>query len=191
MDLNDDDFNPEVAYRFNIVDELELSNFVMYKKTAMDEQILGRAKSTSNFIPGIKFTSGNKGTACSLLKILFEKEQIDTTDLISLGELENFEDKNGNGSYKASYGHDDLIMTFVQIPMVQQTGKYKSLIEEYIESEVEDNYNNKWGDRSFDYFGDNSPMFPPINNGDDIFANRLGGYVPSQKGTYDIFAIGQ
>jgi len=191
MDLNDDDFNPEVAYRFNIVDELELSNFVMYKKTAMDEQILGRTKSTSNFIPGIKFTSGNKGTACSLLKILFEKEQIDTTDLISLGELENFEDKNGNGSYKASYGHDDLIMTFVQIPMVQQTGKYKSLIEEYIESEVEDSYNNKWGDRSFDYFGDNSPMFPPMNNGDDIFANRLGGYVPSQKGTYDIFAPGQ
>lgn len=191
MDLNDDDFNPEVAYRFNIVDELELSNFVMYKKTAMDEQILGRAKSTSNFIPGIKFTSGNKGTACSLLKILFEKEQIDTTDLISLGELENFEDKNGNGSYKASYGHDDLIMTFVQIPMVQQTGKYKSLIEEYIESEVEDSYNNKWGDRNFDYFGDNSPMFPPMNNGDDIFANRLGGYVPSQKGTYDIFAAGQ
>ena len=191
MDLNDDDFNPEVAYRFNIVDELELSNFVMYKKTAMDEQILGRTKSTSNFIPGIKFTSGNKGTACSLLKILFEKEQIDTTDLISLGELENFEDKNGNGSYKASYGHDDLIMTFVQIPMVQQTGKYKSLIEEYLESEVEDNYNNKWGDRNFDYFGDNSPMFPPMNNGDDIFANRLGGYVPSQKGTYDIFAPGQ
>lgn len=191
MDLNDDDFNTEAAYRFNIVDELELSNFVMYKKTAMDEQILGRTKSTSNFIPGIKFTSGNKGTACSLLKILFEKEQIDTTDLISLGELENFEDKNGNGSYKASYGHDDLIMTFVQIPMVQQTGKYKSLIEEYIESEVEDSYNNKWGDRSFDYFGDNSPMFPPMNNGDDIFANRLGGYVPSQKGTYDIFAPGQ
>ena len=191
MDLNDDDFNPEAAYRFNIVDELELSNFVMYKKTAMDEQILGRTKSTSNFIPGIKFTSGNKGTACSLLKILFEKEQIDTTDLISLGELENFEDKNGNGSYKASYGHDDLIMTFVQIPMVQQTGKYKSLIEEYIESEVEDSYNNKWGDRNFDYFGNNSPMFPPMNNGDDIFANRLGGYMPQQKGTYDIFSTGQ
>lgn len=191
MDLNDDDFNPEAAYRFNIVGELELSNFVMYKKTALDEQILGRRKSTSNFIPGIKFTAGNKGTACSLLKILFEKEQVDTTDLISLGELENFEDKNGNGSYKASYGHDDLIMTFVQIPMVQQTGKYKSLIEEYLESEVEDNYNNKWGERNFDYFDNSGPMFPSMGGGDDIFANRLGGYMPSQKGTYDIFASGQ
>ena len=179
MNLNDDDFDNETNYRFNIVGELELSNFVMYKKTAMDEQILGRAKSTSNFIPGIKFTAGNKSTACSLLKILFEKEQIDTTDLISLGELENFEDKSGNGSYKASYGHDDLIMTFVQIPMVQQTSKYKSLIEEYIESEVEDNYNNKYNfDNNFDYFDYDT----------NIFNNRLGGYLSQSNGMFDIFS---
>jgi hypothetical protein len=142
--LNDDDFNPEVAYRFNIVDELELSNFVMYKKTAMDEQILGRAKSTSNFIPGIKFTSGNKGTACSLLKTLFEKGQVTTRDIITLGELENFEDKNGNGTYKASYGHDDIIMTFVQIPMVMQTGKYSSFLEDIEEARISGIINNKW-----------------------------------------------
>jgi hypothetical protein len=193
MDLNEDDFDIDNSYRFNISkDGVELANFCLYKKTSMDEQIIGKLQfKNTNFIPGIRFTSGNKPTACSLLKMLFEKEQIETSDIITLGELENFEDKNGNGSYKASYGHDDLIMTFVQIPMVQQTGKYKSLIEEYIESEVEDSYNNKWGDRSFDYFGDNSPMFPPMNNGDDIFVNRLGGYIPNQKGTYDIFAAGQ
>lgn len=185
MNLNEDDFDTEDSYRFNIVfDGLELSNFVMYKKTSIDDQILGKVKSTSNFIPGIKFTSGNKGTACSLLKILFEKEQVDTTDLIALGELENFEDKNGNGTYKATTGHDDLIMTFVQIPMVQQTSKYKSMMEEYIEATVEESYNNKWAsDQNWDYFG------PQVSSPtqEDIFKNRLGSYVPQQGGMYDIF----
>ena len=185
MNLNEDDFDTEDSYRFNVVfDGLELSNFVMYKKTSIDDQIIGKVKSTSNFIPGIKFTSGNKGTACSLLKILFEKEQVDTTDLIALGELENFEDKNGNGTYKATTGHDDLIMTFVQIPMVQQTSKYKSMMEEYIEATVEESYNNKWAsDQNWDYFG------PQVSNPmqEDIFKNRLGSYVPQQGGMYDIF----
>lgn len=185
MNLNEDDFDTEDSYRFNIVfDGLELSNFVMYKKTSIDDQILGKVKSTSNFIPGIKFTASNKGTACSLLKILFEKEQVDTTDLIALGELENFEDKNGNGTYKATTGHDDLIMTFVQIPMVQQTSKYKSMMEEYIEATVEESYNNKWAsNQNWDYFG--SQVSNPIQ--ENIFTNRLGSYVPQQGGMYDIF----
>ena len=185
MNLNEDDFDTEDSYRFNIVfDGLELSNFVMYKKTSIDDQILGKVKSTSNFIPGIKFTASNKGTACSLLKILFEKEQVDTTDLISLGELENFEDKNGNGTYKATTGHDDLIMTFVQIPMVQQTSKYKSMMEEYIEATVEESYNNKWASgQNWDYFG--SQVSNPMQ--ENIFTNRLGSYVPQQGGMYDIF----
>ena len=185
MNLNEDDFDTEDSYRFNIVfDGLELSNFVMYKKTSIDDQILGKVKSTSNFIPGIKFTASNKGTACSLLKILFEKEQVDTTDLISLGELENFEDKNGNGTYKATTGHDDLIMTFVQIPMVQQTSKYKSMMEEYIEATVEESYNNKWAsNENWDYFG--SQVSNPMQ--ENIFTNRLGSYVPQQGGMYDIF----
>ena len=115
---------------------------------------------------------------------LFEKEQVDTTDLISLGELENFEDKNGNGTYKATTGHDDLIMTFVQIPMVQQTSKYKSMMEEYIEATVEESYNNKWAsNQNWDYFG--SQVSNPMQ--ENIFTNRLGSYVPQQGGMYDIF----
>ena len=45
-------------------------------------------------------------------------------------EIENFEDKNGNGSYEASYGHDDIVMTLAQIPMLQQTPKYKQMCED-------------------------------------------------------------
>lgn len=150
LDLNEDDYDPDSLYRFNICQEgLEVSNFCLYKKTSMDEQIIGKQqKGMPNYIPGIKFTSGNKGTACSLLKMLFEKKQVSTTDIITLGELENFEDKNGNGTYKASYGHDDIIMTFVQIPMVMQTLKYKNLLEEIEESRITGIINNKWMQKS-------------------------------------------
>ena len=146
MDLNEDDFDIDNSYRFNISkDGVELSNFCLYKKTSMDEQIIGKLQfKNTNFIPGIRFTSGNKPTACSLLKMLFEKEQIETSDIITLGELENFEDKNGNGTYKASYGHDDIIMTFAQVPMVMQTSKYKQILEDLEEARITGIVNSKW-----------------------------------------------
>jgi len=186
MNLNEDDFDRDTYYRFNIVqDGLELSNFVLYKKTALDEQIIKNKKAKiNNMIPGIKFTSGNKPTACSLLKILFEKEQIDTTDLIALGELENFEDKNGNGSYKASYGHDDVIMTFVQIPMVQQTGKYKALMDEYLEANIEAAVDNKWDQPNNEFNETSIYGLPPLGlNGE----NSLFRAAPQTGGMYDIF----
>ena len=187
LDLNETDYEAETLFRFNISpDGLEMTNFVMYKKTAMEEQIIGKLNfSNSNFIPGIKFTSGNKGTACSLLKMLFEKGQVETTDIVTLGELENFEDKNGNGTYKASYGHDDIIMTFVQIPMVMQTSKYKMLLEEMEEAAITGRINNKWMNPQtdntdpFSFEGTYSQMMDSFNN------------IPNeyfvQEGQFDIF----
>ena len=109
-------------------------------------------------IPGIKFTAGNKNTACSLLKIDIEKGLVDLIDLVTIGELENFEDKNGNGSYKASYGHDDIIMTCCQIPMAKQTPKYKDWVEEYELSKVQNNVNNKWSEPSL--YNNYNPYMP-------------------------------
>ena len=171
MNLNEPDFDEKSSYRNNICPNgIELSNFVMYKKTSIDNQVVGKkSKHTSNFIPGIKFTSGNKGTYCTLLKMKFEKGQIDTNDLITIGELENFEDKNGNGSYKASYGHDDSIMTFVQLPALEQTSKYKNLIEEFEASKISNSINNKWENNDYDQY---NSMFS--NQGSsiyDIFSN--------------------
>ena len=122
MNLNENDFDEKsLMYRFNNVPEgIELFNFVQYKKGSAEETIIGQ-ENNSKTIPGVRLTGSNKPTGCSLLKMLFEKKQIDTTDLLMIGELENFEDKNGNGTYKASFGHDDIIMTCVQIPLMQQT----------------------------------------------------------------------
>lgn len=172
MNLNEPDYDEASSFRWNLAPEgIEISNFVMYKKSSIDEQVIGKAKHTSKFMPGIKFTSGNKGTACSLLKMMFEKDQIDTDDLITIGELENFEDKNGNGSYKASYGHDDSIMTFVQLPLLTQTAKYKDLLEEFEANNIMNTMTNKWSQSSIDINMFEPPMYP-------------------QEGMYDIFTFG-
>lgn len=146
--LNENDYDKESLYRFNMLkdgyQELDLSIIAQYKKGPMDEQLIGKIKHTSNFIPGIKFTSGNKGMSCALLKMDIEKGLIDIIDLVTVGELENFEDKNGSGTYKASYGHDDNIMTFVQIPMLKQTPKWKDWIEEYELNSIKNSMGDKW-----------------------------------------------
>ena len=155
--LNDNEYNVETNWRFNFSKDLygnvdydgfDVSHIIYYKKQTLEDEIAKGVKSTSNFIPGIKFTAGNKNTACSLLKIDIEKGLVDLIDLVTIGELENFEDKNGNGSYKASYGHDDIIMTCCQIPMAKQTPKYKDWVEEYELSKVQNNVNNKWSEPS-------------------------------------------
>ena len=174
LNLNEPEYDPKSSNRFNLVpDGIDLTNFVLYKKANINDQVLGKGKHNQKYVPGIKFTSGNKGTYCTLLKMKFEKDLIDTTDLITIGELENFEDKNGNGSYKASFGHDDSIMTFVQLPALEQTAKYKELLEEFEASKLTNKMNNNWSnDILMDY------SFNPINN---ILNNMMQGDLPMLK----------
>ena len=128
------------------IDGLDLSHIIKYKKQTLEEEIAAGASSNSKFIPGIKFTPGNKKTACSMLKIDLEKELINLVDLITVGELENFEDKNGSGSYRAAEGHDDIIMTCCQIPMAKQTLLYKDWLEDYELPKVQNTINRNWSE---------------------------------------------
>ena len=180
--LNENDYDTENNYRFNLLkpgnEDIDLSIIAHYKKGPMDDQILGKVKHTSNFVPGIKFTSGNKGTACTLLKMDIEKGLVEVIDLVAIGELENFEDKNGSGTYKASFGHDDIIMTFVQISMLKQTPKWKEWVEEYETNKISNSIDNKWS----------NPFGPDI---DDMYASTPyslypQGYNPNME--FDIFS---
>lgn len=153
MNLNEPEYRQEFIIRFNFAPEgLDMTQFVQYKKGSDDENIPGMHNKNLKQIPGIRWTAEKKRTGCALLKMEIERFNIDINDLITVGELENFEDKNGNGSYKASYGHDDIIMTFVQIPLLVQTPKYKDLIEEY---------------EAYDYYSSHNVQFMNnINYGD-------------------------
>ena len=133
MNYNETEYKKDYAWRFNVSQELDLTAVIRYTvKFEVDEGGI-KVKKTKR-IPGIRFNSNNKVTGCSLLKLLLENGSISIFDYFTISEIENFEDKNGNGSYEASYGHDDIVMTLVQIPMLQQTPKYKAFCEDFEET---------------------------------------------------------
>lgn len=174
--LNEDTFMPETFWRFNFIKEFDTDCIIRYKKGNQEEIIAmpGMMKNVKN-IPGIRFSPGNKKVACALLKMMIEKKIIIITDLVTVSELENFEDLNGSGSYKASYGHDDLIMTFCQLPMLENTGKFKDLIEDLTENKEKLKYMvaQKLAEVLPESLVPNSIMSSaPINNG---FSSRLTG----------------
>jgi hypothetical protein len=155
MQYNEDDYKPEYLWRFQVnqYGEFDNSNIIYYKKGSQEEEIAAldvkfRNKQT---LPGIRFNGGNKKTACALLKMNLEKDLIDITDLVTVSEIENFEDK-GNGTYAAAYGHDDLIMTFCQIPMLVNTPRYKSFLEEFMANVQVQNFQASLDPQSYGYF---------------------------------------
>lgn len=150
--LNEPDYDKKNIWRFNIIQlnngmlpEIEMSNIIFYLKSESNDELNPKNK-ISEFKPGIKMTAASKKKACMLLRAMFETGKITNLDVVTLGQLENFEDKNGNGSYAASYGHDDLIMTFLQIPLLKETPKFKSIMEDLQLSKMENKINSKWED---------------------------------------------
>lgn len=142
--LNEPEYMPEASWRWQVnpLGEFDLANLIRYKKGSQEDNIANlNGFKNSKTIPGIRLSHATKISACALLKMMLEKFDVIITDLLTVSELENFEDKNGNGSYAAAYGHDDLIMTFVQLPLLKNTTKYKDFIEEW---EIEMKATGKW-----------------------------------------------
>ena len=151
--LNETDNFRDSLWRFIICKEFDTSVLCYYKKANLNEEIAGIKNKNAKTIPGIRWSAESKKTGCAMLKMMIEKGELIIRDIVQIGELENFEDKNGSGSYKASYGHDDMMMTLVQLPMVLQTGKYKEFIEDISERSKLDSLGELQSQRDFN-FGD-------------------------------------
>ena len=163
--LNEPTLLQEYMFRSSLGQELDLSIIVHYKKGQSDEDIAGIGSfKNSKTIPGIRWSAMTKRTGCALLKMSLESGETQLYDIVQIGELENFEDKYGNGSYKASYGHDDMMMTLVQIPMLKQTARFKDFIEEinerqtiYTKKNLLSEQYNQFGTMTEISFGKNIP----------------------------------
>ena len=151
--LNETENFKDSFWRFNFCKEFDTSVLCHYKKANMNEEIAGIKNKNAKTIPGIRWSAESKKTGCAMLKMMIEKGELIIIDIVQIGELENFEDKTGSGSYKASYGHDDMMMTLVQLPMVLQTGKYKEFIEDITEHIKLDTLGELQSQREFN-FGD-------------------------------------
>ena len=171
--LNETENFRDSLWRFNICKEFDTSVICHYKKANMNEEIAGIKNKNAKTIPGIRWTAESKKTGCAMLKIMLEKGELIIKDIIQIGELENFEDKNGSGTYKASYGHDDMIMTLVQLPMVLQTGKYKEFIEDIIEQSKLNTLNNLQSQKEFNYGDMMEVGFQQFNTNGSIFSDYL------------------
>ena len=167
--LNETENFKDSLWRFNICKEFDTSVLCHYKKANMNEEIAGIKNKNAKTIPGIRWSAESKKTGCAMLKMMIEKGELIIRDIVQIGELENFEDKTGSGSYKASYGHDDMMMTLVQLPMVLQTGKYKEFIEDISERSKLDSLGELQSQGDFN-FGDMMEVgFQQSNTSGSIF----------------------
>ena len=175
--LNEPENFKDNVWRFNICKEFDTSVLCHYKKGNMNEEIAGLKNKNSKTIPGMRWSAESKKTGCAMLKMMLEKGELIIRDIVQIGELENFEDKNGSGSYKASYGHDDMMMTLVQLPMVVQTGKYKEFIEEINENRVTNQNSFNYGENMYGSMSEITFMhFEPGQQPYSFSANTITGW---------------
>lgn len=94
----------------------------------------------TKFNYGVKLTAGNKSTHCLLFKESYERNKYINKSTQFMNELSNFSD-DGTNHYKASFGHDDLVMAAVQTEFVKSTLQYRIMRDEFSSGEmpVDDN----------------------------------------------------
>lgn len=138
----------------------------------------------TKFNYGIKVTSGNKTNHCKLFKEDYERDLIINDSFLAHVELGNFND-DGTGHYKAVFGHDDMIMTMVQLTFVKETLQYKLLKNEFdanMESNIisENIYNPYSIENNFNPINTFNPYYldnlykTQILNTNESRLNRLG-----------------
>lgn len=165
------------SFESNLYGDLWKSNF---KKLAevefttnftMDNFIKFYNEALTRFHYGVQMTYKSKQLGCKLFRTAYTKNNIINDSHIFYNELKCFCDKNGNGTYAAIYGHDDTVMSQLQLPLIYDTIQFKEFLEEFISnSGVEDKGQNE------NFFQDIQPenrMTPA-----DI-AIRDGNFMPS------------
>jgi len=90
----------------------------------------------TKFTMGVKLNTATKSIGCKMFKDEFERDVLVNRCVDFLFEAENFSDSNGNGTYKASFGHDDIMMAEIQMVHAKQSRAYKYLRSEF-ESRLE------------------------------------------------------
>lgn len=118
-------------------------------------------KTGTEYTYGIRITPGNKPKGCVLFKNEYEKGKINNISTLFLNEIENFCDTKGTGTYAASFGHDDVVMSQMQLVFAKQSTQFTYLLDDYTEglgANEDDNIYNPydsqyWPINTYDYSG--------------------------------------
>ena len=160
-----------LSYEYNTYGELFYKDLISNSQdtpefSVWDPSIIVKYynESGTKFTNGIRITPGNKSTHCLLFKEAYERDRIINDDTKFYTELTLFTN-DGTGHYKASFGHDDLVMSSVQLEFVKNTLQYKILKSDFEENvniaEENDNIYNPFEIMEYDKLNHHS---------------RLGGY---------------
>ena len=162
----------ELFYR-DLMDNMEKDPLIAQR---FDTSILVKYfnETGSRYVLGIKLTPGNKTQHCLLFKNTYERSKYIFEDTTFMAELGNFVD-DGTQHYKASFGHDDIVMSAIQSEFVRATLQYKILRDEFtagMQPSNENVYNPYDGYTNAAF----SQMdFNEIFGESDGYVNRMGG----------------
>lgn len=126
-----------ISLEYNLYGELWINHFKNFidrdnpEDFSMDNFIKYYNDSMTKFRYGIRMTTKSKAKACKLFKSDYEKGYIINTDVAFNGELRQFGDKNGNGTYAALLGHDDMVMSQIQLELAMESLQFKFLLEKF------------------------------------------------------------
>lgn len=118
-------------FRRDIIDltEKEPNNYSLFDPSII-VRYYNEARTKYNY--GVQITRSNKTANCIIFKEDFESSKIINNDELFLFEVQNF-CNDGKDCFKASFGHDDMVMTAVQLEFVKQTIQFNNLKDEYEE----------------------------------------------------------
>lgn len=124
---------------------------------------------------GIKITASNKTPHCILFKEDYERGVINNHSTQFLMELDQFAN-DGTDHYASKLGHDDLIMSSVQLMFVKNTLQYKNLLEEAGTDmyDPEEKIYNPYEQLQYEYQPNNNLL--RLNGGEITNAQRLQSY---------------
>jgi hypothetical protein len=106
-------------------------------------------KNMTDYTYGLKITSGNKTKGCVLFKNDYERGKIKNISTLFLDEIENFCDSKGTNTYQSSFGHDDVVMSQMQLVFVKQTIQWKNMLDDFTDGAPfaqDDKYYNPYDD---------------------------------------------
>lgn len=99
----------------------------------------------TRFTFGKKISPKSKQYGVAMFKQFYEKEEVVNEAIQFVSQVSNFCDSKGNGTFAASFGHDDLVMAELQMVFVKENPRYKSLCEMFLAtieaSEITQEYN--------------------------------------------------
>ena len=72
----------------------------------------------TRFTFGKKISPKSKQYGVAMFKQFYEKEEVVNEAIQFVSQVSNFCDSKGNGTYAASFGHDDLVMDELQMVFV-------------------------------------------------------------------------